>query len=184
MDYIYVDNSNLYIEGRRVSAVSQGLSPNIVQAMNDGVLDHGYTISFGKLHEFVCGHDKRVIKRAALFGSRPPPNDGIWQFAKIAGFELHLEDRNYANKEKKIDTGIATLLTKDAYKSSGYKNGNPKEDNFVLVAGDSDYVPTVKELQADGFNVEVVFWNHASRELRDAASKFVGLDKFLENLRL
>jgi uncharacterized LabA/DUF88 family protein len=184
MDYIYVDNSNLYIEGRRVSAVAQGLASNIVQAMNDGILDHGYTVSFGKLHEFLCGTDKAQIKRAALFGSRPPPNDGIWQFAKRAGFELHLEDRNYANKEKKIDTGIATLLTKDAYKSDAYKSGQPDQDTFVLVAGDSDYVPTIKELQEDGFIVEVVFWNHAARELRDAASKFIGLDRYLEGLRL
>ena len=46
MDYIYVDNSNLYIEGRRVSAVAQGLADSIVHAMNDGLLDQGYTISF------------------------------------------------------------------------------------------------------------------------------------------
>jgi uncharacterized LabA/DUF88 family protein len=179
MDYIYVDNSNLYIEGRRVSAVAQGLADSIVHAMNDGLLDQGYTISFGKLHEFVCGMDKRQIGRAALFGSRPPPNDGIWEYAKKAGFELHLEDRNYSNKEKKIDTGIATLLTKDAY-----KNGKPEHDTFVLVAGDSDYVPTIKAIQADGFKVEVIFWNHASRELREVASKFIGLDPFLENLRI
>ncbi len=184
MDYIYVDNSNLYIEGRRASAVAHGLAGNIVQAMNDGILDQGYTISFGKLHEFLCGKDKREIKRAALFGSRPPPNDGIWQYAEKAGFELHLEDRNYANKEKKIDTGIATLLTKDAYKSDAYKNGKPEQDTFVLVAGDSDYVPTIKELQKDGFKIEVVFWDHAARELKQVASKFIGLDGFLENLRL
>lgn len=184
MDYVYVDNSNLYIEGRRVSAVAQGLASNIVTAMNDGILDHAYTISFGKLYDFVCGTDKRQIKRAALFGSRPPPNDGIWQIAKRVGFELHLEDRNYANKEKKIDTGIATLMTKDAYKSDGYSAGKPKDDTFVLVAGDSDYVPTIKELQKDGFVVEVVFWNHASKELRETASKFIGLDQYLEALRL
>lgn len=184
MDYIYVDNSNLYIEGRRVSAVAQGLAPNIVQAMNGGIFDHGYTISFGKLHEFLCGSDKRQIKRVALFGSRPPPNDGIWLYAKKAGFELHLEDRNYANKEKKIDTGIATLLTKDAYKSDAYKRGVPAEDTFVLVAGDSDYVPTINELKADGFRIEVVFWNHAARELREVATTFIGLDNYLDNLRL
>lgn len=184
MDYIYVDNSNLYIEGRRVSAVAQGLSVDIYAAMKDGVLDHAYTISFGKLHEFLCGSDKRQIKRVAMFGSRPPPNDGIWQYAKRAGFELHLEDRNYANKEKKIDTGIATLLTKDAYKSDGYKAGKPEQDTFVLVAGDSDYVPTINELRADGFRVEVVFWGHASRELRQVATKFIALDTFLETLRM
>ncbi|MDQ8048099.1 NYN domain-containing protein [Luteibacter sp.] len=178
-DYVYVDNSNLYIEGRRVSAVAQKLADNIIEAMRDGVFDHGYTISFEKLHEFLCGTDKRSIKRTALFGSRPPPNDGIWTFAKRAGFELHLEDRNFNNKEKKIDTGIATLLTKDAY-----KHGIPSEDVFVLVAGDADYVPTIKELRADGYFVEVVFWDHAAKELREAASRFVGLNQHLEHLRL
>ena len=89
---------------------------DIVEAMRDGILDQGYTISFGKLHEFLTGNDLAKIKRAALFGSRPPPNDSIWRHAERAGFELHLEDRNVRNKEKKIDTGIATLMTKDAYK--------------------------------------------------------------------
>jgi uncharacterized LabA/DUF88 family protein len=179
VDYVYVDNSNLYIEGRRVSAVANKLAGDIYEAMNEGILDHGYTISFGKLHEFLCGTDKRTIRRAALFGSRPPPNDGIWTFAKRAGFELHLEDRNIRNKEKKIDTGIATLLTKDAY-----KHGKPGEDVFVLVAGDADYVPTINELKADGYYVEVVFWNHAAKEIREAASKFIGINEHLENLRL
>jgi uncharacterized LabA/DUF88 family protein len=178
-DYVYVDNSNLYIEGRRVSAVQQGLATNIREAMNDGILDHGYTISFGKLHEFLCGTNKRSIKRAALFGSRPPPNDGIWNFAKKAGFELHLEDRNIKNKEKKIDTGVATLLTKDAY-----KHGVASEDVFVLVSGDADYLPTIIELKKDGYFVEVAFWDHASKELREAASRFVPLNKHLELLRL
>jgi uncharacterized LabA/DUF88 family protein len=110
---------------------------------------------------------------------RPPPNDSIWRFAEKAGFELHLEDRNYANKEKKIDTGIATLMTKDAY-----KHANPNNDPFVLVAGDKDYVPTLNELTADGYQVEVVFWNHGSMELKAAASKFIPLDDHLDYLRL
>jgi uncharacterized LabA/DUF88 family protein len=179
LDYIYVDNSNLYIEGRRVSAVANKLADSIIEAMNDGILDHGYTISFGKLHEFLTGNDLSKIKRVALFGSRPPPNDSLWQHAKKAGFALHLEDRNFANKEKKIDTGIATLMTKDAY-----KHGDPNKDLFVLVAGDKDYVPTITELTADGYKVEVVFWNHAAAELKKVATKFVSLDKYLDHLRL
>ena len=70
-------------------------------------------------------------------------------------------------------------MMKDAFKT-----GDAKNDLFVLVAGDGDYVPTIKALQTEGFQVEVVFWNHASRELREAASKFVGLDAHLDNLRL
>lgn len=109
----------------------------------------------------------------------PPPNDSIWAVAKRAGFELHLEERNFKNKEKKIDTGIATMMTKDAY-----KYGDPEADVFVLVAGDRDYVPTVQTLVADRFRVEVVFWSHASPELRRSGSKFTSLDDHLEALRL
>lgn len=85
---------------------------------------------------------------------------------------------------KKIDTGIATLITKDAYKSDAYKGGKPGDDTFILVAGDSDYVPTVNALRENGFRVEVVFWNHASRELKAAASRFIPLDNFLDTLRI
>lgn len=62
-DYIYIDNSNLYIEGRRVSAVQQRLATNINEAMRDGILDHGYTISFGKLHEFLTGG---ILQRSSV----------------------------------------------------------------------------------------------------------------------
>jgi uncharacterized LabA/DUF88 family protein len=178
-DYIYVDDSNLYIEGRRVSAVRKGLAPDIISAMNEGIIDYGYTIGFGQLHEFLTGGDLSKIKRVVLFGSMPPPNDSIWGVAKRVGFELKLEERNFANKEKKIDTGIATMMTRDAY-----KHGKPDEDNFVLVAGDRDYVPTVSTLKDDGYSVEVVFWNHAARELKELATKFTSLDEHLDFLRL
>jgi hypothetical protein len=42
----------------------------------------------------------------------------------------------------------------------------------------------LNELRADGYNVEVVFWSHAAQELKDAATKFTALDRFLDNLRL
>jgi len=54
----------------------------------------------------------------------------------------------------------------------------------VLVAGDADYVPTINELKVDGYKVEVVFWNHAARELREVASKFISLDQYLDALRI
>jgi uncharacterized LabA/DUF88 family protein len=90
-----------------------------------------------------------------------------------------LEERNFQNKEKKIDTGIATMMTRDAYKFA-----NTKDDLFVLVAGDKDYVPTVETLKGDGFKIEVAFWDHASPELRRIASKFTSLNEHLETLRL
>jgi uncharacterized LabA/DUF88 family protein len=178
-DYIYVDNSNLYIEGKRVSAVKKGLAMNIYDAMNNRILDFGYSMSFGRLHEFVAGKDSSQIARAVLFGSRPPPNDSIWKFAERAGFELVLEDRNVANKEKKIDTGIVSAMVKDAYKKV-----NPEKDVLVLVAGDADFVPAVRDLVEDHFRVEVVFWDHVSRELRETCTKFISLNEHLDYLAL
>ena len=150
---------------------------NIYDAMNNRILDSAYKIDFGRLHHFIAGDDESNIKRCMLFGSRPPPNDTLWQVAERTGFEVIVEDRNIANKEKKIDTGIVAAMIKDAY-TIVYK----EEDTITLVAGDGDFVPPVGQLVEGGFNVEVVFWNHASQELKEASSKFIDLDPLLKHL--
>lgn len=177
-DWIYVDNSNVFIEGKRVSAVAQGLALDIYDAMSNKILDNDYRLSFGKLYQFVAGHDKAKTARAMLFGSRPPVADAIWKIAESAGFEVVVEDRNVANKEKKIDTGIVAAMTRDAYRNAD------KNDSFTIVSGDSDYVPAIQQLKSDGFTVDVVFWEHASGELKEAASNFISLDNHLNNLRV
>lgn len=57
-------------------------------------------------------------------------------------------------------------------------------DTITLVSGDSDYVPAREKLKARGFRVEVCFWDHASREIREVASRFVSLNKYLDHLNL
>lgn len=177
-DWIYVDNSNVFIEGKRVSAVKLGLAPDIWDAFHYRILDNDYRMSFGKLYEFVAGQNRADTARAMLFGSRPPENDAIWDIAKRAGFEVVTHDRNVANKEKKIDTGLVAALTRDAY-----RNAKPG-DIFTIVSGDNDYVPAVQQLRDDGFQVDVVFWSHADKELRETASNFISLDDHLDNLRV
>jgi uncharacterized LabA/DUF88 family protein len=176
-DWIYVDNSNVFIEGKRVSAIKKGLALDVWEAIENRILDNEYRMSFGKLYQFVAGQDRNETARAMLFGSRPPANDAIWDMAKRAGFEVVTEDRNASNREKKIDTGIVAALTRDAYKNA------KKSDVFTLVSGDADYVPAIRQLIEDGFNVDVVFWDHAARELKEACSTFISLNKHLENLR-
>jgi len=53
---------------------------------------------------------------------------------------------------------------------------------MTLVSGDSDYVPAIEKLKKRGIAVHVVFWKHASRELKEAASTFTELDQFLQHL--
>ena len=109
-----------------------------------------------------------------LFGSRPPQNDTLWNIAKSAGFQVVVEDRNVNNREKKIDTGIVAAMMKDAYTIV-----DKADDTITLVAGDGDYVPAVRQLVEDGYQVWVMFWGHASRELRSVCSKFVLMDPYL-----
>lgn len=113
-ELVCVDNSNIFIEGKRVEAVNRGLAMNIYEAMDNKILEQSYKIDFGKLHDFVAGTNKLDIKRCMLFGSKPPSTDTIWNVARRAGFEVITEDRNVVNKEKKIDTGIVAAMTKDA----------------------------------------------------------------------
>ena len=54
-EYVYVDNSNLFIEARRVSAVQKGYAPDIWVAMQNRITDNDYSIDFGRLHEFIAG---------------------------------------------------------------------------------------------------------------------------------
>lgn len=177
MLYIYIDNSNVFIEGKRTSAVRKGFAYDIYQAMERGIFDPTYRIDFGKLHKFVSGNGGSDIAKAILFGSRPPENDSLWRIAEQVGFETVIYDRNKQNKEKKVDISIATAMMKDAYKLV-----NKDEDSLVLVAGDGDFVPTVEALVEDGYKVKVYFWGHASHELQLACTEFVSLDSHLDTI--
>ena len=177
-DWIYVDNSNVFIEGQRVSAVAEGMALSISDAMANKTLDFSYKMSFGKLFTFLAGTNRATLARAMLFGSRPPPNDDVWNMAHRAGFEVVVEDRDaYTNKEKKIDTGIVAAMTRDAYRNA------KAEDVFTIVSGDKDYVPAVEQMRADGIRVDAVFWDHAAGELKRACSNFISLNPHLNLLR-
>jgi len=176
-ELVYVDNSNVFIEGKRAKAVESGLAMNIYDAMTNRILEQSYQIDFGKLYTFIAGTDKNKIKRCMLFGSKPPSSDTIWNIARRIGFEVVTEERNIANKEKKIDTGIVAAITKDAYTIT-----DKAMDTITLVAGDADFVPSVRMLVEDGFTVEVVFWRHVAQELKGVCSKFIDLNPSLDHL--
>src|SRR5262245_50319825 len=96
MNFLYVDNSNVWIEGMHVSAVQTGLAPDIWIAQSEKICDYGWKLDFGRLFEFAGGQASDV-GRAVLFGSRPPANDSLWAIAQSRGFEPIVYDRNAAN---------------------------------------------------------------------------------------
>jgi hypothetical protein len=172
--YVYIDNSNVWIEGRRAAAVEHGMAFDIWEATENGIFDRDWKYDFGKLLELVGGK-KNGVKRAVLFGSRPPQNDSLWEAARQRGFDVVVEDRNVQGREKKIDTGVSVQMMGDSYELVQDK----AEDEMILVAGDKDYVPAVKHIVNRGIRVTVCFWDHAASELKDAASDFVSLNPYI-----
>ena len=171
--YVYVDNSNVWIEGRRAAAVEKDLAFDIADAIENKILDLNWKYDFGKLLALVGG-ERNGLKKAFLFGSRPPQNDSLWEAARDGGFEVIVEDRNAGNIEKKIDTGIVTQMMADSYECITDKS----VDEMILVAGDKDYVPAVNHISKRGIRVVVYFWDHAASELKDHAAEFISLNKY------
>ena len=174
--FTYIDNSNVFLEGQRVSAVRKGMAANIIDAMNRDIKDFSWNLDYGKLHEFLCGTNDCEIGCAKLWGS-PPPSDSFWKMVERKGFQVTTYEKSFAGKEKKVDVAIAYQITKDAFKII-----DKDKDEINLVAGDKDYVPMVEDLVKEGYKVVVVFWNHAAPELKRVASSFDSLDAHLDFL--
>ena len=95
---------------------------------------------------------------------------------KRKGWDVKIYEKDIRHKEKKVDVAIGYAMAKDAYSKV-----DKKKDTLTLVAGDKDYVPAISDLKTDGFNVDVAFWGHAAKELREAA-KFIDIDKYHDHI--
>jgi hypothetical protein len=174
--FAYIDNSNVWIEGQRIQTVKQGKAKNVYEAGRDGAFLSSWSYDFGRLYELACPVGANV-GRSMLVGSRPPPNDSVWQRARDEGFEVEVFSRNIANREKQVDSMIVTTMMADSYEYMKPERG----DIAVLVAGDADYLPSMRRLQSRGLGLRVLFWRHAtSAELRETATEFIELDPYFE----
>jgi len=176
--WVYVDNSNVWIEGQRISAVRNGDARDLIEAMNERIVDHSWSYDFGRLYEIACPHGV-PIGRSKLWGSKPPDNDSLWDKARREGFQVETFDRNAANREKRVDNAIGATMIEDAFVWMKPERG----DMAVLVGGDGDFLPTFEVLRRRGIRLRVVFWRHAtSRDLREFADEYVELDPYFEKL--
>ncbi|MBW0252603.1 NYN domain-containing protein [Cellulomonas sp. PS-H5] len=170
--FVYVDYSNVWIEGMRVSAVKKGLAPSTGEAMRDRITDQTWRLDFGRLYSAVCPEDSQ-IGRSSLFGSRPPEDDSIWRVARERGFEVTVFDRNAFNKEKGVDMEMGAQILDDSYQHMRSERG----DRLVLVSGDQDFLPVVRRLADRGIKTTAVFWDHAAAtNLKTGVDAFAPLD--------
>ena len=172
-NHLYVDYSNVWIEGMHRSAVARGLAPDITAAQRHRICDPRWRLDFARLYQFAGGspHD---VGRAVLYASGSGSRS-VWHAARRAGFDISLHSRNGHNREKEVDVQLAIDLLGESYERM-----NPRCDEITLVAGDRDYVPVVRKVRNRGFPCHVVFWSHAARELRGIATTFCSLDSYIE----
>ena len=171
--YMFVDNSNVLIEGRRFAEMRRKGRSTL-----SAFKDDSYEIDWGKFLYVVKEKDTRGLAEVPiLYGSRPPAEDSVWNRIRDDGFDVKVFDRNIRNKEKGVDMemgmDIAELL---------HTVKPPRV--IVIAAGDADYVPAVERAKNKGWPVEVWFWTNAAADLKSAATRFCALDNHLEFLRL
>lgn len=180
IERLYLDFSNLWVEGTYLSAVRQGLAADISDAHTQGMRDATWRLDFGELLALL-GATPAQDSHAVLFGSEGQSGSmaRIWRSARHAGFEVVSVPRSRANREKMVDSGVITQMIDDAYSRTA-----PDTTDITLVAGDADYVPAVRMLVTRGYTVHVAFWRHASELLKKACSGFLPLDSKFEVVTL
>jgi hypothetical protein len=71
----FVDNSNVLIEGRRFAEMIRKGRPKL-----GAFVDDRYEVDWGKFLYVVKEKDTRALAEVPfLYGSRPPPNDSVWE---------------------------------------------------------------------------------------------------------
>jgi uncharacterized LabA/DUF88 family protein len=166
--HVFVDNTNVFIEGKRASAIRLG--------MKASTLDGEFVIDYGKLL-YTVQDARHLAGIPKMYGSVPPPNDSVWQRIRDDGYDLKLFKRNIFGREKGVDVELALAAQELVFdtKSKGLRPGT-----ICIVAGDADYVPLAERLRQAGWVVEVWYWNNAADALKKAANRFESLNKHID----
>jgi uncharacterized LabA/DUF88 family protein len=163
---ILVDNSNVFIEGRKFSARKQGITD---------LIDWSWRIDFGSLLKQVAnGHQ---IINAILVGSTPPPNDSLWNAAKSQGFEVKTYQRSASSgQEKAVDTELVASGLDIIYE-------HPQPAILKLLSGDRDFMPLITRAYKKGWEVELWgFSSSISWELSQTVTRVKLLDSVFDQI--
>uniref|UniRef100_A0A914X508 NYN domain-containing protein n=1 Tax=Plectus sambesii TaxID=2011161 RepID=A0A914X508_9BILA len=169
--WIFIDNSNLIIEGWKYYARKNKLIPGIQQ-------DSRIRLDMGKL----VGHITPEAEREAyLYGSEPPPMDTIWRAIMRQDIVVRKFQKSSRGKEKEVDGALNVDATKVATKNC------EKGGTFIFISGDRDYKYCIESVLDDGFLVQLYSWKSCiSSDFEKLAKKegrfsIVYLETIIEN---
>lgn len=152
--FIYVDDSNMWIEGKKLAAKQANLKC---------VEDPRLRLDIGRVADVVASG--REVAWGILYGSEPPPIDTVWKKIRERGWKVITSKRSrFTKKEKQVDHQMVadiTTLVSDRSVSKG---------KIVLVSGDADVIPAVKEGLSKKWSFEIWMWRSGiSTALKDLA---------------
>jgi hypothetical protein len=158
---LFIDNSNLFIEGKKFYA--KHLKLRVPQ-------DPCFRIDIGKLCDALLRG--RKLNFGKLYGSEPPSLDTVWRKIREQGLNVSTYQRDAKDKEKELDNA----LTADATEYACNRRTEGKRGTVLIVAGDRDYCPVVEKILKYDWNVEMfafsVSINNKLKRLEKTSEKF------------
>ena len=171
--FIYVDDSNMWIEGKKLAAKQANLKC---------VEDPRLRLDIGKVTDVVASG--RDVGWGILYGSEPPPIDSVWKKIRERGWQVVTSKRSsYTNKEKQVDHQMVAHITALVTDRSVAKG------KIVLVSGDADVIPAIREGLDRNWSFEIWMWasgiSKGLRTLKDENQELLSiyeLDCHLEDI--
>lgn len=129
----------MWIEGKKLAAKQANLKC---------VEDPRLRLDIGKVTDVVASG--RDVAWGILYGSEPPPIDSVWNKIRERGWQVVTSKRSaFTNKEKQVDHQMVTHITALVSDRSVAKG------KIVLVSGDADVIPAVKEGIINNWSFEI-----------------------------
>lgn len=150
--HIYIDNSNLWIQGQKTYAQKKGLKVS---------WDPTWRFDVGRLKDILTknselGADEKTYDiRVNLYGSTPPPVDTVWRAIESHNVKVSTFARSsWTGREKEVDAEIVADSVDEA--SEAYRDQIPS--TFIMVSGDRDLLSAIRKIR-DKYKFPVHVWS-------------------------
>ncbi|CAG8642992.1 3920_t:CDS:2, partial [Paraglomus occultum] len=162
--HLFIDNSNIWIEGKYTVGNLERLgtfdSDRNSYCFKQLQIDHGRLLTTVQ-----CG--RKLGSAPLVIGSCPSPNDSLWARVRDQGFKVNIFDGDIgSHREKKIKLVLPATET--------IMSSDPGV--LVLIAGDRDYRPLVKQAQKLNWTAETWFWSSGTSRLLKSDTIFRSLN--------
>ena len=157
--FIYVDDSNMWIEAKKLAANKLNLKC---------VEDPRLRLDIGKVTDVIANN--RKVAWGILYGSEPPPIDSVWQKIRERGWKVITAQRSsFTGKEKQVDHQMVADIT-------ALVSGCIVKGKIVMVSGDADMIPAISKSLQMKWSTEIWMWgNGVSNALKQLAEENPGL---------